>query len=49
LTNKVIGQCLAREEQEYQYQCPALDHVLDTRRLSQIAWIELRPVLERLQ
>jgi hypothetical protein len=48
LTNKIIGQCRARKQQEDQYQGSALVHDVGDRRLSQIARVEFRPVLERL-
>jgi hypothetical protein len=47
LPNKIIGQGAARQQQEHKYQCSALDHDVGHQRLSHIAWVEFRPVLER--
>ena len=48
LTNKIIGQRSAREQKQHQDQYSALDHDNGDLRLSHIARIEFRPVLERL-
>src|SRR6516165_7774144 len=49
LTDKIIGQRAAREQKQNQYQYSALDHCVGGLRLSHIARIEFRPVLERLE
>jgi hypothetical protein len=49
LTNKIIRQRRARNQQKHQYQCSALDHDVGFQRLSQIARIEFRPILERFK
>jgi hypothetical protein len=47
LTKEIIGQRAAWRQKEHQYQCSALDHDVGDRRLSQIARIEFRLVLDR--
>jgi hypothetical protein len=49
LTDKVIGQRAARQQQEQECQHSVLHHGVGDLRLSHIARIEFRPVLERLE
>jgi len=49
LADKIIGQRVARQKQEHKRQYSMLPHGVGDLRLSHIARIEFRPVLERLE
>jgi hypothetical protein len=49
LTDKIVGQSPARQQQEHRHKGSAFAHDVGYRRLAQITGIGFRPVLKRLQ